>query len=92
VRIWFGYLHFGISFLGHLGTFMAFWKAVLASMTATTYAGIEGGVPLGTIEHGFTGGRAARDEFDHHGFSVRASEVCLAKDLYLIIYLRIILE
>lgn len=48
---------------------MAFWKAVLASMTAITHAGIEGGVPIGTIEHEFTGGRAARDEFDHHEFS-----------------------
>jgi hypothetical protein len=68
---------------------MAFWRGRFESVTFITCAGMEGGVAIGTIELGFPGGRAETDEFDNHGFSVPASEICFEKYLYLANFLRI---
>jgi hypothetical protein len=78
-------LHFCI--LGFLSwdfrDFYGILEGRFARVTFITFAGMEGGVPIGTFEQGFLGGRAATDEFDNHGFSVPATEICFAKYLYL---------
>jgi hypothetical protein len=77
-------LHFAFwdFFLGTFRDFYGILEGRFESVTFITCASMEGGVPSGTIEQGFPGGRAATDEFDHE-FSVPAAEICFAKYLYL---------